>query len=202
MFRQVKRAVDVLRHPLPCQDLLAMVAESIVTSRAEAEKSAVRMNFGTHAHSPWSAVQGLIDAWYDNRDNGYALGILLVLFVVAWTSFHILANASIDLHADSVELYAWSRHPAAGYYKHPPLGAFVTAGWFAIFPAVDGSFYLLSMVNAAVGLYATYLIAQRYLAGEKQIFALLLLILTPFYQFHSERFGANQMLVSTWPLAS
>jgi 4-amino-4-deoxy-L-arabinose transferase-like glycosyltransferase len=121
---------------------------------------------------------------------------------MAWTTFHLIANASLDLHADSVEVYAWSRHLAAGYYKHPPLDAFVAALWFALFPAADWSFYLLGTTNAALALFAVDLIARRYLRGDKRLIALLLLLLTPFYQFHSERFGANQVLLWTWPLAT
>ena len=103
---------------------------------------------------------------------------------------------------NSVEMYAWSRHLSAGYYKHPPLGAFAAAAWFSVFPAADWSLYMLTVTNAAVGLFAADLIARRYLSGDKRLFALLLLLLIPFYQFHSERFGANQMLLSTWPLAT
>jgi 4-amino-4-deoxy-L-arabinose transferase-like glycosyltransferase len=149
----------------------------------------------------WSAER-LLNAWYDKASGLQALGILLLLFVAAWTAYHVLANASLDLHADSVETYAWSRHPAAGYYKHPPLGAWVAALWFAVFPATDWAYYLLAMVNAGAALFAVDLIARRYLSGDKRLFASLLLLLTPFYQFHSERFGANQMLLATWPLAT
>ena len=148
----------------------------------------------------WSAERP-INAWYDVGSDR-TVWLLLALFVACWTAFHLIANASIDLHSDSVEMYAWSRHLSAGYYKHPPLGAFVAAVWFAVFPAADWSLYLLSIVNAAVGLLAADLIAKRYLTGGKRLLALLLLLLIPFYQFHSERFGANQLLLSTWPLAT
>jgi 4-amino-4-deoxy-L-arabinose transferase-like glycosyltransferase len=139
-------------------------------------------------------------AWLD-APRGTSTAIFLGLFVLLWTAFQVVSFASIDLHADSVEFYAWGRHPSLGYYKHPPLGALITAAWFAVFPARDWAFQLLAMVNAAVGLYATDMIARRYLSGDKRPTVLLLLLLTPFYQFHVERFGANQILLSTWPIA-
>jgi hypothetical protein len=58
------------------------------------------------------------------------------------------------------------------------------------------------MANAAVGLYATDRIARRYFDGDKRIVVLLLLLLTPFYQFLGQHFGANQTLLSTWPIAT
>src|SRR5258708_32719955 len=73
---------------------------------------------------------------------------------------------------------------------------------FSLFPPTDWAFHLLAMVNAAVGLYAPARIASRYLDGDKRIVALLLLLLTPFYQFMSQRYGADRPLLSTWPIAT
>ena len=136
------------------------------------------------------------------RATARAVWLLLALFVAGWTLFHVLANASIGVHPDLLEVYGWGRHLAGGYVKHPPLGGLMTAAWFALFPAADWSFYLMAMVNAAVGLYAADLIARRYLSGDKRLLVLLLLLLTPFYQIHGVRFASNQTLLSTWPLAT
>jgi len=127
---------------------------------------------------------------------------LLILFVIAWTAFQTISFSSVTLHADLTEIFAWSRHPAASYYKHPPLGALMGWAWFSVFPITDWSFHLLAMTNAAVGLFFVDLIARRYLEPEKRIFVLLFLLLTPFYQFHGQRFASNQTLLSTWPIAT
>src|SRR5690242_6706944 len=82
-----------------------------------------------------------INWWYDHEADGRALRIFLILFVVAWTTFQIVSYASIDLHPDLLEIYAWGRHPTGGTYKHPPLVAWVTAAWFAVFPAQDWAFH-------------------------------------------------------------
>jgi len=100
------------------------------------------------------------------------------------------------------ELYAWGLHPSAGYYKHPPLGALIVGAWFQLFPPSDLNFHLLAMCNAALALYAVDLIGRRYLTGDKRIVALLFLLLTPFFQFHAQRFASNQTLLSTWPIAT
>src|SRR5262245_10146031 len=101
-----------------------------------------------------------IEAWFDMEGEGWAVAILLLLFVLLWSAFHVVSRASVDLNPDLVEIYAWSRHPSAGYYKHPPLGALIAAAWFAVFPVTDWSFNLLAMVNAAVALFAVDRIAR------------------------------------------
>lgn len=146
-------------------------------------------------------VERLVGAWFDREPGGQATFILLAIFVAVWTSFQIVSFSSLDLHPDLTEIYAWSQHPSASYYKHPPLGALVGTVWFSVFPVADWSYHLLAMTNAAIALYAIDLIARRYLTGDKRLFVLLFLLLTPFYQFHSARFASNQTLLSTWPIA-
>lgn len=148
------------------------------------------------------SIERSISAWFDLERDGRAVGILLLLFVLAWTVFHAVSYAFVDLHPDLVEIYAWSRHPSAGYYKHPPLGALIATAWFAVLPAADWSFHLLAMVNAAVALFAVDRIARLYVSGDKRLLVLLFLLLTPFYQFHSQRFSTNQVLLTTWPIAT
>jgi len=84
--------------------------------------------------SALAATARAVDAWYDSADTARATLILLALFVVLWTIFHVVAYSSIGLHADLMEIFAWSRHPAAGYSKHPPLGGLIAASWFSVFP--------------------------------------------------------------------
>jgi 4-amino-4-deoxy-L-arabinose transferase-like glycosyltransferase len=143
-----------------------------------------------------------IDAWFDLERDGRAVAILLLLFVALWTVFHVVARASLDLNPDLTETYAWARHPSAGYYKHPPLAALMAAAWFTVFPAADWAFNLLAMVNAAIALFAIDRIAKLYLSGDKRLLVPLFLLLTPFYQFHGQRFGANAVLLATWPIAT
>ena len=57
--------------------------------------------------------------------------VIAVLFgyVAVWTLYAILAKASQDMHPDVGELVVWSREPAFGYPKHPPLAAWVVRAW-------------------------------------------------------------------------
>jgi hypothetical protein len=140
-------------------------------------------------------VERLAGAWFDREPGGRATFILLALFVAVWTLFQIVSFSSLDLHFDKAEIYGWSQHPSAGYYPHPPVAALVVAVWFSVFPAADWSYHLLAMSNAALALFAIDLIARRYLTGDKRLFVLLFLLLTPFYQFHSFNFNANDTAI-------
>ena len=151
--------------------------------------------------SPPARIGNGINRWFDAAASGRALWIFLALFVAIWTSFQIVSYASIDLHPDLLEVFAWSQNPAPGY-KHPPLAGLVAAAWFSVFPIADWSFHLLAMVNAAVAFFAIDLVARRYVDGDKRLMVLLLLLLTPLYQFHGQRFSTNQILLSTWPMAT
>jgi 4-amino-4-deoxy-L-arabinose transferase-like glycosyltransferase len=151
----------------------------------------------------WFSLGARITARYEKeRDDTRAVWILLVLFVAAWTLFQIIAFAPVCLHDDMLEVFAWSRHPSAGYGKHPPLAPLLAAAWFAVFSVANWSFELLATINAAAALFAVDLIARRYVAPDRRLLVLLLLLLTPFYQFHSQRFTPNAVLLSTWPIAT
>src|SRR5260370_9103654 len=140
--------------------------------------------------------------WLDQARKGLAARFLLLWFVILYTAFAIISSASVGLHPDLLDTYARGLHPAAGYDGHAPLAPLMAAAWFSLFPPTDWAFHLLAMVNAAAGLYATDRIARRYLDGDKRIVGLLRLLLTPFYQFMGQRFGADQTLLSTWPIAT
>ena len=46
------------------------------------------------------------------------------------------------------------------------------------------------------------LIARQFVTGHQRILVLLLLMSTPVYQFHAQRFNANAVLLAAWPLAT
>jgi 4-amino-4-deoxy-L-arabinose transferase-like glycosyltransferase len=147
-------------------------------------------------------IGSALGGWLDFAPSGIATRFLLLWFVVLYTAFQIISFAPLGLNQDLLEAYSWGLHPSAGYYKHPPLSGLVAGAWFSLFPPTDWAFHLLAMANAALGIYAVSLIARQQLDGDKRIVALLLLLLTPFYQFHGARFGANAILLSTWPIAT
>jgi hypothetical protein len=138
----------------------------------------------------------------DGVEAGWAIPLLLIGFVGVWIVFLVVAYAGGDLHYDVLETWTLGRSIEWGYSKHPPLMGWAARAWTFVFPLTNWSFQLLSLTNAAVGLWMVDLIARRFASGDKRLFVLLLLMLLPVYQFHAQRFNANAVLLPTWPLAA
>ena len=133
----------------------------------------------------------------DPRRREWTAVLVLVAYVAIWTVYGVLAKGSQDVHADMAEVVAWSRELALGY-KHPPLSAWVTAAWFAVFPVTDWAFYLLAMTTVGVALWMAWRLAGDYLDPGKRVMALAMLMLIPFFNFHTLKFNANTVLVPLW----
>src|SRR5438034_584851 len=123
---------------------------------------------------------------------------LLIGYVAVWTLYGVLAKGSQDVHFDMGEAVAWSREPAFGYSKHPPLSAWVVRAWFTVFPLADWAYYLLAMVLAGLALWIAWILSARWLEGEKRAAGLALLTLVPFFNFHALKFNANTVLIPLW----
>lgn len=140
--------------------------------------------------------------WLDGVEAGWAVPLLIACFVAIWTLYLTIAYAGGGLHPDTLEAWTLGRNFAFGYHKHPPLMGWVSAGWTSVFPLSDWSLQLMAMANAGLALFFVDLIARQFVTGHKRVLVLLLLMLTPAYQFHAQRFNANAVLLATWPLAT
>lgn len=140
--------------------------------------------------------------WLDGVEAGWAVPVLIACFVAVWTLYLAIAYAGGGLHPDTLEAWTLGRHFAWGYHKHPPLTGWIAASWTAVFPLSDWSLQLMAMANAGLALIFVDRIARQFVTGHKRILVLLLLMLTPVYQFHAQRFNANSVLLAVWPLAT
>lgn len=143
-------------------------------------------------------LERLLDALVDPRRRERTVLLVLAVYVGVWTLYGALAKGSQDIHFDMGEIVAWSREPALGTPKHPPLSAWLVQAWFSVFPLADWAYYLLAMVVATAGLWIAWLISGRYLDGEKRVAGLALLTLVPFFNFHALKFNANTVLIPVW----
>jgi len=123
---------------------------------------------------------------------------LILIYAFIWAAFATISTGR-GLHADSLEAYAWGREFILGYYKHPPFWSWIAGLWFAVFPKTNFSFWFLSELNGAIGLAGAWALIGRFGDRRMQILGVLLLMLTPFYQFNAQRFNANTILLSLWP---
>ncbi|WP_369726722.1 glycosyltransferase family 39 protein [Bradyrhizobium sp. LLZ17] len=140
--------------------------------------------------------------WLEGVEAGWAVPLLLVCFVAVWTLYLAVAYAGGGLHPDTLEAWTLGRNFAWGYLKHPPLMGWSAAAWTAVFPLSDWSLQLMAMANAGLALFFVDLVSRQFVSGHKRILVLLLLMLTPAYQFHAQRFNANAVLLAVWPLAT
>lgn len=123
---------------------------------------------------------------------------LVLLYALVWSTFASLSTFR-SLHGDSLEAYSWGREFVFGYYKHPPFWSWVAGAWFSVMPRSNFSFLLLSELNGALGLAGAWALIGRFGNRRLQMLGVLLLMLTPFYQFNAQRFNANTILLSLWP---
>jgi 4-amino-4-deoxy-L-arabinose transferase-like glycosyltransferase len=130
-----------------------------------------------------------------------ALNILVLAgaLILAWTVVATVSNGAGALHPDFVEAYVWGRQFQLGYYKHPPLWAWIAGLWFSAFPRADWAAYLLAAINAAIGVVGAWRLIGCFADGPKRTAATLLLLATPFYTSMAMRFNANAALLPLWP---
>src|SRR6266404_7308329 len=141
-------------------------------------------------------------SWMDGIEAGWAIPLLLIGFTVVWLAFLIIAYLDGDLHYDVLETWTLGRGIEWSYSKHPPLMGWVARAWTSVFPLTNWSFQLMALANSALALWAVDLISRRFVAGDKRMIVLLMLMLLPVYQFHAQRFNANAVLLAVWPIAT
>ncbi len=150
------------------------------------------------ASSPRRLIDRCLAALTDPIRREYAIACVLAIYAVLWTLFGVLAKANQDIHYDAAEIVAWSREPALGYPKHPPLAAWLVRGWFSIFQLTDWTYYLLAMTSIAVALWFAWRLFTSALPPRKAVVGLTLLTLIPFFNFHALRFDHNTVLIPLW----
>lgn len=121
----------------------------------------------------------------------------LLVHALVWTLAAGLSRGNLDVPGDMVENLLWGQEWQAGYAKHPPLFAWVTAAWFWLWPRSDAAYFALAALNAALGLAGVATLARR--LGAAPLPAALALAVSPLYTALAIKFNANAVLLSTWP---
>ncbi|HMD34359.1 MAG TPA: glycosyltransferase family 39 protein [Vicinamibacterales bacterium] len=128
-------------------------------------------------------------------------------YLSTWILVSWLTLPSLDGYGDMVENYAWSQAWAWGTFKHPPLFAWIVGAWFTIMPTRTWAYFVLSYLNAGVGLIGIVRLANLLLpAGitpaRRDAFAAvvaLLAVLSFPYSNLAAKFNADTVLLSVWP---
>jgi 4-amino-4-deoxy-L-arabinose transferase-like glycosyltransferase len=124
------------------------------------------------------------------RDYPIRLPLLLLLLghLLLWTWVGVSSRSNFDGPGDMVEAYVWGQGWQWGYFKHPPLSAWVAGLWFAVVPESQG----------LVGLAC---LAREFMPHQRVLVVVALASLTPGLTSLAMRFNCNAILVSTWPWA-
>ena len=147
------------------------------------------------------AFGGVIDGLCDPKRQRRVAFALVLAYAAAWFVYGVIAKSSQDINADMAEMVIWSREPAFGYPKHPPLLAYVVKLWFLIFPCADWAYLLLAAITVAAGIFLAFELGGLWLPREKRAAAPFLLALIPFYNFLGLKFDQNSALIPLWALA-
>src|SRR5215471_8509568 len=144
----------------------------------------------------------LMESLLDPRRREWTVIALLAGYAAIWSIYGAIAKGSQDIHFDMGEMVAWSREVTFGTPKHPPLPAWLVAGWFWAFPLTAWAYDLLAVGTATVSLWLAFMVSTRYLDGGKSAVGLALLTFVPFFNFHALKFNANSAMMPWWALTT
>lgn len=123
--------------------------------------------------------------------------IFIMAFVFLWSV--ITAMTSYNLPLDVLENLSWGQLWQWGYYKHPPLQAWLQELMVMIFGHQDWPAYLLSFTSVGLSFYGIYLIG-KWLKLPGWLTALLPVGAASiyYYTFRATEFNANVASLPLW----
>lgn len=145
------------------------------------------------------ALAGNLNAPRDYIRTRRWLLLLIAAHVIGMTLFPTIARLPGSVWYDMLEAWAWGEQFQLGYYKHPPLYAWIAGLWFKILPRTDASYYLLSAVNIGLGLVGVWRLSGLLLRKYARLSTVSLLMFSPSYHYMATNFNANTILLSLWP---
>lgn len=125
----------------------------------------------------------------------------LLLAVALW---HLLFWGGVPpltyamLPLDTLELLGWGQEWQGGYYKHPPLGAWLGELWLQLFGGWLGSLYLLSQACVLVTYGYVWLTARQFLDRERAVIATVVLAAAYWFSVLTPNFNMNVLQLPLW----
>lgn len=106
-----------------------------------------------------------------------------------------------ELPYDMIENLHWGKELQLGYFKHPPLFAWLSFFFYKICFSCPESLYILTQLNLLIGLYFIYKLSKLVLENENKALASTLIFLASICAvFGNEKFNANTILMSLYPM--
>jgi len=124
----------------------------------------------------------------------------VLLHVLAWTVAPAVAQRSIPF--DTIEMLYWGREWQWGYFKHPPLPAWIAELCWVAFGSADWPLYLASQLCVAGSFLAAWLLARRMLPPWPALATVMLLEAHPFLNFTTPQWNNNGPTKPCWAFAT
>lgn len=125
---------------------------------------------------------------------------LVAGFIAFWTVYASLSRYNLDLHGDMAENFAWGIGWQLGYYKHPPLFAWISAAWLSIFPRSNFFYHMLSAANLALAVWAMWRISTRFFSASQQLLLVAGAFVLPPLTFLGLNYNATSAMAPFWAL--
>lgn len=135
-----------------------------------------------------------------NSSSRHLFWAFILLHISIWTL--LPAHFHPALPMDVIEGLTWVQSWDFGYYKHPPLTAWVLGIWKSLFGTAVWSFYLLTQLCVAVAFWAVWRLGREILPPPLALLAVLLLEGVFYYNFESTDFNPNTAQLPLWPLVA
>lgn len=124
------------------------------------------------------------------------LFISIASLFVLWTVAPLLSNYAVGL--DAIEMHSWSLVPQWGYYKHPPLPAWIIALSVYLFGKTKLALVLPSTISIAMTYWAIWHLAKKILLPHLAVVAVFLSTTCLYYQLWAVSFNHNVIQIPLW----
>lgn len=125
----------------------------------------------------------------------------LLLALAAWHLMFWVAAPALSysmLPADTLELLGWGQEWQLGYYKHPPLGAWLGEAWLQLWGGRLESLYLLSQLCVLATLAYVWRTALLVTDPARAALAAVLLAGSYFHTLLAPNFNMNVLQLPLW----
>lgn len=134
-----------------------------------------------------------------NAQENYALLYVLALFALVWPIVATISHHSPPL--DVIESYVWSLNPQWGYYKHPPLPAWITSVAINTLGKHLYVLMLLGPLSILVSLLAIGWLAKELLSKKAAVVAIFITTTSLYFNFLIPEFNHNVVQIPLWASA-
>ncbi len=126
--------------------------------------------------------------------------VFVSLHGIVWTLVPTLSQP--NGHRDVIELLNWARHPRCGYWKHPPLQAWVMEPFVRMAGGGLWGIYLASQLAISACFWAVWRFAHDYLEPPYALLSVFLLEGILYYNYNSPKFNHDTLQLPLWALTA